>query len=89
MNRLFRAMKILLLSAVVFPGVPLYSDLLSADEPVVLSRDLKKGLVILVKFPGLDPGITREEIARRFRRLDRYVKEMSYGKAAVETDLTE
>ena len=89
MNRLFRAMKILLLSAVVFPGVPLYSDLLSADEPVVLSRDLKKGLVILVKFPGLDPGIGREEIARRFRRLDRYVKEMSYGKAAVETDLTE
>ncbi len=57
MNRLFRAMKILFLSAVVFSGVPLYSDLLSADETAVLTRDVKKGLVILVKFPGLDPGI--------------------------------
>lgn len=89
MNRLFRALKLLFLSALLFSvGVP-SSPALSADTGLFPSRDLKKGLVILVKFPGLDPGITREEIGRRFRRLDRYVKEMSYGKAAVETDLTE
>lgn len=60
-----------------------------AEEKQVLNRDIKRGLVMLIKFPGQDPKIGMDEIVRRFQRLDNYVGEMSYGNALVMTDFTE
>lgn len=54
-----------------------------AQEKPVLRTDIKRGLVILASFPDIDPKIGKDEIIKRFQRLDHYVREMSYGKASV------
>ena len=48
----------------------------------------KKGLVILVEFPGTPPQVSESFVRERFFRLNDYVLEMSYGKECVEVDLT-
>ena len=89
MRSFFRGVLFFAAAAVFFSILAACPSMLSADEWSALSPDRKKGLVILTKFPGLDPRIAKEEVHRRFRRLDHYVKEMSYGKASVEVNLTD
>jgi hypothetical protein len=76
---------IILAGLLITPG----PGLCNAEEKQVLNRDMKRGLVILVKFPDVKPKIYMDEIIRRFQRLDHYVGEMSYGRASVMVDFTE
>lgn len=47
-----------------------------------------RALVILADFPTTARPIDRDAVAERFRRLDRYVREMSYGQACVDAHLS-
>jgi hypothetical protein len=76
---------IILAGLLITPG-PALCD---AQEKPSLRTDIKRGLVILTRFPDVKPKINMDEIIRRFQRLDHYVGEMSYGKAAVIVDFTE
>jgi M6 family metalloprotease-like protein len=49
----------------------------------------KKGLVILAGFPDIAAPVDQEFVRDRFRKLDFYVQEMSYGKVGVDFDITE
>jgi hypothetical protein len=49
---------------------------------------IKKGLVILVKFKGLEYPIQRNFAVRRFEGLNNYIKEMSYGDVSIDVDVT-
>ncbi len=49
---------------------------------------VRRGLVILARFPDMSPPAQRAFVAERFRFLDRYVREMSYGKACVDVHLS-
>ena len=48
----------------------------------------RKGLVILVEFPDIAPPVDETFVRERFKRLDFYVQEMSYGKVCTEVDIT-
>jgi len=48
-----------------------------------------RGLVILVDYPGTLRSVSRNQVVERFDRLDRFVREMSYGKVCTEFDFTE
>ncbi len=48
----------------------------------------RRGLVILVQFPGTDLPADKAFVAERFRFLDRYVREMSYGTVGVDVRLS-
>ncbi|MDP2972049.1 MAG: hypothetical protein Q8P64_22985, partial [Deltaproteobacteria bacterium] len=48
----------------------------------------RKGLVILVEFPDIVPPVDESFVRERFKRLDFYVREMSYGKACTDVDIT-
>lgn len=48
-----------------------------------------RGLVILVEFPGTLRPVSKNQVIERFDKLDRFVREMSYGKACAEFDFTE
>lgn len=48
----------------------------------------KKGLVILVEFPYVTPKVDDYFVRDRFKQLDFYVREMSYGKVCAEFDFT-
>ena len=48
----------------------------------------KKGLVILIEFPYVTPKVDDYFVRDRFRQLDNYVREMSYGKVCAEFDFT-
>jgi len=48
----------------------------------------RKGLVILVEFPDITPQINEDFVRDRFKKLDFYVREMSYGKVCTELDFT-
>jgi len=50
--------------------------------------ETRKGLVILVEFPDIAPAIGERFFSERFRKLDAYVREMSYGKVCAEFDFT-
>jgi len=50
---------------------------------------VKRGLVILLDFPGLANTISRGFVAERFRKLSHYVSEMSYGAVCAEFDFTD
>ena len=76
---------IILAGLLITPG----RGLCYAEEKPSLRTDIKRGLVLLVRFPDVKPKINMDEIIRRFQRLDHYVGEMSYGKAAVMVDFTE
>lgn len=77
---------VIVLSGLLITSGP---GLCDAEEKQALSRDIKRGLVILARFPDIKPKIGMDEIIRRFQRLDHYVGEMSYGKASVMVDFTE
>lgn len=47
-----------------------------------------RGLVILTAFPDVAVPVDQATVAERFRRIDRYVREMSYGKACVDVRLS-
>jgi len=47
-----------------------------------------RALVLLVDFPDISRPIDQAGVTERFRRLDRYVREMSYGKACVDVHLS-
>lgn len=64
---------------------------LSAVAPAARAGDAcnaHRGLVILVEFSDIRPPIDRDFVAERFRQLDRYVREMSYGRACTEIHLS-
>lgn len=65
------------LAALPWPG-------LAADPP----RAVRRGLVILVEFPGTQLRVDTAYVGGRFRDLDRYVREMSYGATGVENHLS-
>jgi hypothetical protein len=48
----------------------------------------RKGLVILVEFPDIAPPVDEGFVRERFRKLDFYVREMSYGKVCADVDIT-
>jgi hypothetical protein len=48
----------------------------------------RKGLVILVEFPDIIPPVDKDFVRDRFKKLDLYVREMSYGKVCTEVDIT-
>ena len=48
----------------------------------------RKGLVILVEFPDIAPPVDETFVRERFKKLDFYVQEMSYGKVCTEVDIT-
>ena len=48
----------------------------------------RKGLVILVEFPDIAPPVDENFVRERFKKLDFYVQEMSYGKVCTEVDIT-
>jgi hypothetical protein len=48
----------------------------------------RKGLVILVEFPDIVPPVAEAFVRDRFKKLDFYVREMSYGKVCAEVDFT-
>ena len=48
----------------------------------------RKGLVILVEFPDIAPRVDETFVRERFKKLDLYVQEMSYGKVCTEVDIT-
>ena len=50
--------------------------------------ETRKGLVILVQFPDIAPPVGVDFVRERFRKLDGYVREMSYGKVCAEFDFT-
>lgn len=67
--------------SVVFLGLP------SSAEP---GKTVVKGLVILVEFPDVKHDVTRNMVQQRFSRgLNSYVQEMSYGKVALDVDVTQ
>jgi M6 family metalloprotease-like protein len=49
----------------------------------------RRGLVILADFPGLSRSFTKEFAIERFRKLEHYVQEMSYGKTCAVFDFTD
>ena len=90
MKRFLKMIVIFIFAAAVLAiSTAVLSDMCDAAEKQVLNSDIKRGLVILVKFPDVKPKINMDEIIRRFQRLDHYVGEMSYGKASVMVDFTE
>lgn len=48
----------------------------------------RKGLVILVEFPDIVPPVDEDFVRERFKKLDFYVREMSYGKVCTDVDIT-
>jgi len=48
----------------------------------------KKGLVILVEFPDIPPLVNEGFVRERFKKLDFYVREMSYEKVCTDVDIT-
>ena len=48
----------------------------------------RKGLVILVEFPDIPPPVNEGFVRERFKKLDFYVREMSYGKVCTDVDIT-
>jgi hypothetical protein len=46
------------------------------------SCEKKRGLVILVEFPDIVPPVDEAFVRDRFKKLDVYVREMSYGRYA-------
>ena len=48
----------------------------------------KKGLIILVGFPDIVPPVNEDFVRDRFKKLDFYVREMSYGKVCADFDIT-
>jgi hypothetical protein len=48
----------------------------------------RKGLVILVGFPDIPPPVNEGFVRERFKKLDFYVREMSYGKVCTDVDIT-
>jgi hypothetical protein len=48
----------------------------------------KKGLVIFVEFPDIVPPVDERFVRERFKKLDLYVREMSYGKICTDIDIT-
>ena len=71
---------------ILLSGAALIAQTGEAPEVVC---DLKKGLVILAGFPDIDLPVGRDFVGERFRKLDFYVREMSYGKVGVDMDITE
>jgi M6 family metalloprotease-like protein len=57
----------------------------AAAEPTVV-----RGLVVLVRFPDVQAAPERMMVVRRFnRQLDDYVRQMSYGRVSLVTDVRE
>ncbi len=55
------------------------------------SRDVcerRKGLVILVEFPDIVPPVQVDFVRDRFKKLDFYIREMSYGRVCTDIDIT-
>lgn len=48
----------------------------------------RRGLVLLVDFPGGSHAVKEDFVTERFRKVSTYIREMSYGKACAEFDFT-
>ena len=58
-------------------------------QGVAYGEIVQKGVVLLVEFPDVKHGVDRNFVQERFsRKLNSYVKEMSYNKVSLEMDVT-
>jgi hypothetical protein len=64
------------------------SRIAAGSEQTGESCEKKRGLVILVEFPGIAAPVDEAFVRDRFKKLDVYVREMSYGKVCTEVDFT-
>ncbi len=78
-----------LFSIVAMAGVLVPVVKARAQEQPPETLEVKKGLVILVEFPGQTPPVNRDFVRQQFRKLDFYVREMSYGRVRTEVDITD
>ena len=67
----------------IYPVVIAHSQVQQKD-----GCEKRKGLVILVEFPDISHTVDEAFVRERFRKLDSYVREMSYGKVCVDLDIT-
>lgn len=66
----------------------LFTTLGQTEEVAGVTDGKRRGLVILVQFPDIAPRIDEAFVRGRFKKLDSYVREMSYGKVSADIDIT-
>lgn len=76
--------RISLFVALLFATTILIPRICSAEGPC----EVRRGLVILTEFPDVRHDVTADSVRDRFRKIDSYVRAMSYGKVCVEVDVT-
>ncbi len=67
------------------------TDLIGApdDTPPGNAAGEQRALVIMVKFPGIEPSLSAEQMrVKYFSKLDAYLRAVSYGRASVSGKLT-
>jgi M6 family metalloprotease-like protein len=64
------------------------NSVLAESSPEKSRCSVKRGLIILVKFPDVENPTDKQFAQKRFGYLNRYIKEMSYNKICIETDIT-
>ncbi len=60
----------------------------AAQEQTPVPCEAKKGLVILAGFSDIVPPVQEDFVRGQFRKLDFYVREMSYGRVCIDVDVT-
>ncbi len=88
MKRTMRKGMILAVILAVFIGVGFLAANAQAQRRGGDACEKRKGLVILVEFPDIKPSFDKAVVEDRFKKLDMYVREMSYGKVCVDVDMT-
>ncbi|MCM2267710.1 MAG: hypothetical protein NDI60_08080 [Elusimicrobiales bacterium] len=61
----------------------------NSPPPAGESCDKKLAEVVLIQFPGIKHSVKREEVEQKFRDLDSYLRELSYGKVCLSAKVTE
>jgi len=80
------AVSIILAASILLIYPAVFAQTKEAHRDVCETR---KGLVILVEFPDIVSPVDTHFVRDRFKKLDFYVREMSYGRACTDVDITE
>lgn len=59
----------------------------AAAQSPAATATVKRGLVVLARFPDVPPAVDRDFAAERFRKLDAYVREMSWNSVSLDVEL--
>jgi hypothetical protein len=76
----------IILAALIWLIFPAASAQTEEKDGDVCER--RKGLAILVEFPDIAPPVDEDFVRERFKKLDFYIREMSYGKVCTDVDIT-